>query len=226
MKKRTLHAALFGVLLVPALAFTFGGWAVITVDDLPDYVVAGKPTDIGFVIRQHGLTPLSGVSPRVTMRTSDAEVSAMARPVGTKGHYVASLTVPRAGDYSVRIQSGFGASENTLLPVRAIAAGAQPPRPLAEADRGHRLFFAKGCVSCHVRGSEGTEGMKIGPDLTGRRYPPEYVAKFLADPDKSPLSKSNTTTAKMPKLDLKDREIASLVAFINSEGPVVGDVKR
>ncbi len=226
MKKRTLYTALLGILFVPALAFTFGGWAVITVDDLPDYVVAGKETDIGFVIRQHGVSPLAGVSPRVTMKAGNAEVSTMARPVGEKGHYLASLTVPRAGDYSVRIQSGFGPSENTLLPVRAIAAGAQPPSPLAEADRGHRLFFAKGCVSCHVRGSEGTDGFKMGPDLTGRRYPPDYVAKFLADPEQSPLSKSNTTTTRMPKLDLKDREIASLVAFLNGEGPVVGEARR
>jgi mono/diheme cytochrome c family protein len=226
MKKRTLHAALFGTLLVPALAFTFGGWAVITVDDLPDYIIAGKQTDIGFVMRQHGMTPLPGMQPRVTMKAGDAEVSAMARPVGEKGHYVASLTVPRAGDYAVRIQSGFGPSENNLLPVHAIAAGAQPPRPLADADRGHRLFFAKGCVTCHVRGTEGTEGVKVGPDLTGRRYPPDYVATFLADPEKSPLSKSNNTGARMPKLDLKDREITSLVAFINSEGPVVGAVRR
>ncbi len=225
MKKRTLHAALFGILLVPALAFTFGGWAVITVDDLPDYVVAGKPVDIGFVMRQHGVTRLEGFSPRVTMKSGDAEVSATARAVGDKGHYVATLTVPSAGEYKTRIQSGFGPNENNLLPLRAIAAGAQPPRPLADADRGHRLFYAKGCVTCHVRGAEGTDGIKAGPDLTGRRYPPDYVAKFLADPNSSPLSKS-ISNPWMPKLDLKDREIASLVAFINSEGPVVGDVKR
>jgi mono/diheme cytochrome c family protein len=226
MKKRTLHAALFGILLVPALAFTFGGWAVVTVDDLPDYVVAGKPMEIGLVVRQHGVTLASGLSPRVTMKTSDAQVSAIARPVGEKGHYVASLTVPSAGDYKMHIESGFAPSQGTLVPIRAIAAGAQPPRPLADADRGHRLFFAKGCVTCHVRGSEGTDGIKAGPDLTGRRYPPDYVAKFLADPEKSPLSKATTSYTRMPKLDMKDREIASLVAFINSEGPVVGEVKR
>ena len=226
MKKRTLHAMLFGILLVPALAFTFGGWAVVTVDDLPDYVVAGKPMDVGFVVRQHGVSPLSGISPRVTMKSNDAQVTATARPVGEKGHYIATLTVPSAGEYKTRIESGFMSSEINLLPLKVIAAGAQPPRPLADADRGHRLFFAKGCVTCHVRGSEGTDGIKAGPDLTGRRYPAEYVATFLADPEKSPLSKSNTTSMRMPKLDLKDREIASLVAFINSEGPVVGEVRR
>ena len=164
------------------------------------------------------MSPLGDLSPRVTVKTSDAEVSAMAKPVGQKGHYVASLTVPRAADWSVRIQSGFGPSENTLLPVRAIAAGTQPPSPLADADRGHRLFFAKGCVTCHVRGSEGIDGIKAGPDLTGRKYAPDYVAKFLADPETSPLSRTVTPYVRMPKLDLKDREIASLVAFLNSEG--------
>jgi mono/diheme cytochrome c family protein len=215
---RSLRLTLFGVLLVPALAFAFGGWAVVTVDDLPDYLVAGKPTELSFVVRQHGMTPLSNLSPRVSMKSGDAEIIAEARPSGAAGHYVASLTPSRAADWSVRILSGFGPSENTLLPIRAIAAGAQPPSALADADRGHRLFFAKGCVTCHVRGSEGTEGIKAGPELTGRKYPPDYVATFLADPEKSPLSRQPTAYVKMPKLDLKAREIASLVAFLNSEG--------
>jgi mono/diheme cytochrome c family protein len=226
MKKRdaspiaapSLRLTLLGVLLVPALAFAFGGWAVVTVDDLPDYFVAGKATDLSFAVRQHGMSPLANLSPRVLMKSGDTEIIAEARPGTAKGHYVASLTPPRAADWSVRILSGFGPSENTLLPIRAIAAGAQPPSALAGADRGHRLFFAKGCVTCHVRGSEGMEGIKAGPDLTGRKYPPDYVAAFLADPEKSPLSRQTTGFVKMPKLDLKDREIASLVAFLNSEG--------
>lgn len=208
-------------LLVPVAAFTFGGWAVVTVDDLPDYVVAGKPVDLAFTVRQHGMTLLGDLSPKVTLKSGSTESTVAAHSAGMKGRYVAAVTAPSAGEWSVRIQSGFGPSENTLLPVRAIAAGAQPPRPLADIDRGHRLFFAKGCVTCHVRGSEGTDGIKVGPDLTGRKYPPDYVAKFLDDPDKSPLSRQATTNNwRMPKLELREREIASLVAFLNSEGQV------
>ena len=35
-----------------------GGWAVITVDDLPDSVEAAKPIPLSFMVRQHGMTPL------------------------------------------------------------------------------------------------------------------------------------------------------------------------
>jgi hypothetical protein len=221
MKKQSLQLALLVVLLVPVAAFTFGGWAVVTVDDLPDYVVAGKPVDLAFTVRQHGVALLGDLSPRVTLRSGSTEATVPAHASGMKGHYVAAVTAPSAGEWSVRIQSGFAGNESTLLPVRAIAAGAQPPRPLADIDRGHRLFFAKGCITCHVRGSEGTDGVKAGPDLTGRRYPPDYVAKFLNDPETSPLSRQATAMfVKMPKLDLKEREIASLVVFLNSEGQV------
>ena len=37
-------AALISVLLVPLLAFRFGGWAVITVDAMPADMVVGVPT--------------------------------------------------------------------------------------------------------------------------------------------------------------------------------------
>ena len=213
MTKRPLLLALF----VPFAAFTFGGWAVVTVDDLPEYLVAGKPVDLPFSVRQHGMTLLTGLTPQVTIRSGDVETTVPARATGERGHYLAAVTAPRAGEWTMRIHSGFGPSSNTLLPIRAVAAGAPAPRALADLDRGHRLFFAKGCVTCHMRGGEGGE-IKVGPDLTGRRYPAQYVAKFLADPESSPLSKATNNGNRMPKLDLKQQEIASLVAFLNSEG--------
>ena len=208
---------LFLALLAPLAAFAFGGWVVVTVDDLPEYLVAGKAVELPLSVRQHGVTLLPGLTPMVTLKSGFSETTVRARATGEGGHYVATVTAPRAGDWTMRIHSGFGKSENTLLPIHVVAAGAAAPLALADADRGHQLFFAKGCVTCHVRGSEGGE-IKVGPDLTGRRYPPDYVAKFLADPESSPLSKATNNGNRMPKLDLKQREIASLVAFLNSEG--------
>jgi mono/diheme cytochrome c family protein len=220
MKRQSLHFALLAGLLLPVLAFSFGGWAVVTVDELPEYVVTGKPVDLPFSVRQHGVTLLSGLSPTVTMKSGEAETTLWTRALDSKGHYVAQVTAPRAGDWTIRIQSGFGPSEITLLPVLAIGPSAPAPKPLAEPERGHHLFVAKGCVTCHMRDALGTSGMKLGPDLTGKRYVADYVAKFLADPESSPLSRTNTTTLKMPKLDLKEKEIAALVAFLNSEGQI------
>src|SRR6266511_5061020 len=47
------------------LLTAFGGWASISVDDMPDYAVARQPLTLTFVVRQHGFTPLNGLEPRV-----------------------------------------------------------------------------------------------------------------------------------------------------------------
>ena len=224
MTQRSMTLALLGILLVPMLAFRLGGWAVITVDDLPEYVVAGKPFALSFMVRQHGISPLDLLKPTITMRAGDSTFAVPAVWANTRGHYSAMVTVPRAGEWTATIHSGFMNSQNTLLPLHAIAASAAAPRALAVAERGRHLFFAKGCVSCHVRGAEpGMNRASIGPDLTGKRYEADYVAKFLADPDGSPLSRTVPPVGmRMPKLDLTEREIASLVAYLNSERPVLG----
>lgn len=208
----------FALVVAPAMAFTFGGWAVVTVDDLPEYAVAGTAVEIPFTVRQHGITLLGNLNPTVTMKSGGTESAATVRAGKAPGHYVATWTAPHADVWSVRIYSGFMSSENTLLPLRVVAAGSAAPRAQPETERGHRLFVAKGCVMCHMRGDEGNRTTQLAPDLTGRKYAPEYVAKFLDDPDSSPLSRTAAPYIRMPKLDLKQKEIASLVAFLNSEG--------
>ena len=46
-----------GILASPVLA---GGWAVTTMDDVPDQFVSGKDYVLGYTIRQHGQTPICG----------------------------------------------------------------------------------------------------------------------------------------------------------------------
>ena len=180
MSKGSQRVAVLGGAVLCTAAFSYGGWAAVTVDDVPDYLVAGKPVPVSFVVRQHGATLLSGLSPTVTIQSGSTQTSVAARATGGSGHYAASVTVPRAGDWTITVNSGFGPSKTTLLPVKAIDSGAAAPPLLSDVDRGLRLFAAKSCTTCHVRGSLGTDGMKVGPDLTGRRYVADYVAKFLA----------------------------------------------
>ena len=123
----------------------------------------------------------------------------------------------------MRIISGFMNAENTLLPLRAVPAGAPKPSTLADAVIGHQLFVAKGCVTCHMRGEEGG---RMGPDLTVRRYASAAISSFLGDPESSPLSKSAMPNGvRMPNLNLSPTEIRALVAYLNSE-TVVGAVRR
>lgn len=206
MTRKLFPLILPALLVVPAIT-AFGGWAVVTVDDLPDYMVAGQPVTFSYRVRQHGVTLLSGLRGRVEAEGGPLEARATATPAREAGRYTATLTLPQPGEWTITIHSGFGNSKVKLEPVRAVNPGA-PQRPLPEAERGRRLFAAKGCVTCHSGGA-------IGPDLAGRRYPPEYLTQFLADPARTRPQGSGTL--RMPNLDLKQPEIAALVAFINTE---------
>jgi mono/diheme cytochrome c family protein len=199
------------LLLLPLIA-AYGGWAAVTVQDLPDYVVVGQPVTLTFTVRQHGFTKLSGLKGgKAQAQAGDLSIEAAATPGQQAGQYVAALTLPRAGEWTITIFSGFGNSRVTLLPLRAIPAGSAAPAPLAESERGRRLFVAKGCLTCHVHGDvEGSGTVAVGPDLTARRLAPDYLRQFLAN-----------QTAKMPSLDLKPQEIAALSAFINAAGQAV-----
>ena len=202
------------LLLVWLISAYLGGWAAITVEELPDYVVVDRPVTLTFTVRQHGVTRLSGLRPRIEARAGDVTAQAMATPGTEAGQYVASLTLPRASAWTITIYSGFGNSRVTLPPLLAIAPGAQPPLTPPESERGRRLFVAKGCVTCHVHGDiEGSGTVAVGPELTGRRWPAEYLKLFLANPAIAPRS----GTFRMPDLGLKPQEIAALAAFLRAE---------
>ena len=91
------------VLALPAFA---GGWAVITLDELPTDIVAGEPVTIGFTVLQHGKTPLAGLDPTITANLhKDQEFVVHAEPDGEPGHYSATLTFPVEGEWTWSIQA-------------------------------------------------------------------------------------------------------------------------
>lgn len=93
--------------LLMIVTVSAGGWAVITLDDLPGQVVAGEPITIGFMVRQHGRNPMSGLTPKITARNFDAGnfLLVEAAPDGETGHYSATLTLPEAGEWQWSISA-------------------------------------------------------------------------------------------------------------------------
>lgn len=212
---RRLTFLILPLLAAGASAFAFGGWAVITVRDLPDGLAVARPTEFAFTIRQHGRTPLSGLTPSIEARTGPAIVGSLVRGTvrsgARDGEYVGTITVPRAGEWRVTIRSGFGRSDLALLPLQATDGRAVAAMPAAE--RGRHLFVAKGCVMCHERAGMDTKPMIAeAPDLTGKTYDPAYLALWLANPRIRPPTNQYL---EMPNLGLSQPEIASLTAFIN-----------
>lgn len=108
--KRILHASLvlFALLALTIPAWA-GGWAVATLDTLPTQVVAGQPFTIGFVVRQHGVRPMEGLTPKIILYNPDTRktVTLTATAEGATGHYTAEVAFPGAGTWDWSIDA-FG----------------------------------------------------------------------------------------------------------------------
>ena len=211
-------AASIAALVVTTVAATrLGGWAIVSVVDPPTHLVAGAPNVIDFAVRQHGDQPLGNLKPTVSARSGLHRVRADAEQVG-QGTYRATLNLPTAtksAEWRIKLDADFGNSRGELLPLRAIVRGEMPPR-FTESERGRHLFAAKGCISCHLHSAVDIEGelRPVGPDLSGRRFPADYLGRFLADPAIKTNLASNGW--RMPNPRLRPQEIAALVAFINA----------
>jgi hypothetical protein len=84
-----------------------GGWAQVTVPNLPTDPPAGEETTIELNVLQHGVTAVSW--PKITViatdATSDATVAAQAKASGPEGHYTAKLTFPIEGEWTLSFVS-------------------------------------------------------------------------------------------------------------------------
>ena len=100
-----------------------GGWAVTTLDPL-ESPQPHQQVDIGFTIRQHGVTPVAvdGVAILVTDAQGATE-SFPAHADGPVGHYVAAVTFPDSGSFNWSVEQGwFGHQDLGTVRVGAGAA--------------------------------------------------------------------------------------------------------
>lgn len=216
-----VKAAAAAFAAVTAGVVTMGGWAVVSVKDLPEYFVAGQEYTIEFQVRQHGRNLLSQLEPRLLVSSSDrrlgglvggkdqTSIPAVARAEGT---YAATFTAPAVEQVFLTIKSGFGPSSLRLYPQPVVASGGGASRAsMAAADRGRVLFVAKGCNACHANAdlTDRPENQEIGvgPALGGRRLARQYVIQKL----KQPASQA------MPDLGLSEAEVTALAAFLSSD---------
>ena len=217
MKRSVMRTGLVLLAAVAVMAAGYGGWAVVTVENLPDELTASQPYNLTFSIRQHGVELLEVNNPRIELKSGSEKLVARAVPTNKKGYYTATVNVPSAGDWDATIHTSFGDSKLELMPMTAVAPGARRAVQYTQAERGERLFVAKGCVSCHEHAAvKGSGKYEIGPSLTAARFSAGYLRKFL----RNPASKPPTTDARMPNLNLSDADIEALIAFLNGTTPI------
>lgn len=99
--------------------------------------------------------------------------------------------------------------------VTAGPASAQSAAPKGDSKRGHKLFLADGCYSCHGIGAQG--GNRAGPRLAGTKLPFAAFLQQLRHPSRA-----------MPPYEtpiLSDQKAADIYAYVKSlPGPV--DMKK
>lgn len=88
-------------------AASAGGWVVVSLDATPA-LRAGEPTEIGFTVLRHGVTPenpeVNGAEMKVVVTAADGTQTRFdVEHVGALGHHVATVTIPTAGTYSWRL---------------------------------------------------------------------------------------------------------------------------
>ena len=107
MKRLLIPLALLA-LAAPSSALA-GGWATAGLSPPDGGVGAGDTWNAQVNILQHGETPLSGVSPTVTIRNaSTGEAKTFdAKPTDEAGIYVAKVVFPSEGKWSYEVYDGF-----------------------------------------------------------------------------------------------------------------------
>jgi len=126
----SLILALF-LISVAASPAAAGGWAVVTLDELPTDLVTGRPVEVGFVVLQHGRTPVEGLTPIITARNLDTNetIRFEAIPSGDTGHYSATMILPSAGEWNWEID----AFSTVLMPSLQVIPAEMPAQNIASS---------------------------------------------------------------------------------------------
>jgi hypothetical protein len=139
MRRRLIAVpiAMATTLLLVATALA-GGWASATLDPGAAGPQAGTPTTLGFRVLQHGQTPNSSLTVVVhaASSASGGAVSAAATAQGAAGHYVATLTFPTEGAWTITWTSELDMSASSApltvgaaVPAAPVAGPAPTPAP-------------------------------------------------------------------------------------------------
>jgi hypothetical protein len=124
MKKLLLVLA---VAAVASPAATAGGWANVGLSSLPAGTPPGDKWSVDMTVLQHGVTPVEGIAPVLTITNGDGDSrSFTGTPTGKPGVYHADVVFPSAGTWSYTVWDDFSRT-HTYKPVEIGSPGGSFP---------------------------------------------------------------------------------------------------
>ncbi len=155
--RRTLAISALVALLtmaLPPLAALAGGWANVTLDALPAEPRAGQALSLGFMVRQHGITPTNSVQPYLSAHNKETgqTVRFTARQEGPVGHFVADVTFPAAGAWEWEASPAPFPTPTKFGTLTVLPAGAAPSQPAVNVPvpAGEAPALAGGAITIPV----------------------------------------------------------------------------
>ncbi len=116
---RTLLTLMLAALALPATAAA-GGFATAGVAPPPDGLAPGDTWAAEITIKAHGVTPMEGLAPTLTIRGPQTKTFA-AKPTGVPGVYVAEVVFPAAGTYRYEVLDGYAGQVHGFRPYEVAA---------------------------------------------------------------------------------------------------------
>lgn len=225
MRWKSLMLVAGATSLLTAASALRGGWAVLTVHELPESLVAGETASLTFSMRQHGIEMLRGRSPSLQLRSGGllgGRQRVVAERTDRPGVYRATFTVPETESLRLRVDGDFNGWTVDLLPVAVRGSGAARPASNDASvlqDRGRALFVAKGCIGCHVKQDDPAlsdyQKMHEAPELTGRGYPTDWLVQKITNPA-SVRDGQRVAGFAMPRLEVSVAEAQAIAGYINA----------
>ena len=125
--RRCLLIAAFLLLAAPAVALS-DGLATTKLSSTPDNVRTGQPWKVVLTIREPGRAPRSDLSPAIQIRDADGFTSTFpAVATQRPGRYRATVTFPKAGQWTYAIRDGL-----STAPPADHSVVIKDPAPLVE----------------------------------------------------------------------------------------------
>lgn len=103
-----------------------GGWAVVSLDELPSQIYVDQPVIVRFMVRQHGVKPVSGIDTMiVATHSKSGEIMSFAgKSLREDGLYTAELVFPISGEWQWKIEA-FGRIHS--MPALTVSAPSDNP---------------------------------------------------------------------------------------------------
>ena len=107
------------IALVASATAQAGGWATVGLDPLPAGVGPGDTWHTEMTVLQHGVAPLEGLIPTITISADETGETRQftATPTGKPGVYEADVVFAEAGNWRIVADSTFGESTLTYGPL-------------------------------------------------------------------------------------------------------------